>query len=232
MPIPSTRWSLIQQLDGTRAESLLALEQLCQTYWPAVYALVRRRGFSPSDSEDFTQSFFEFVIERNTFSKVNVHRGRFRNFLKTAVNNYLSNEWNRMTAKKRGGGVVYVRLEQLDWVDAASSCSKPEAEFDRIWALTLLSEAIKRVETEYERRGRGAVFVALKPTLTGEGMEQTYREIGKDLSMSETAVKLTVRRMRTQFQKFLREEIAETVTTPEQAEEELADLKAIFFEKA
>ena len=46
--------------DTNRAHA--ALENLCQTYWPPLYAYVRRRGNSPEDAQDLTQAFFAHLL--------------------------------------------------------------------------------------------------------------------------------------------------------------------------
>ena len=52
--------------DTTRAQEALA--QLCQTYWYPLYAYVRRRGYSPEDAEDLTQSFFAQLLEHEALA--------------------------------------------------------------------------------------------------------------------------------------------------------------------
>jgi hypothetical protein len=56
----ATRWSLVLEAAQGRAEAgPEALAQLCERYWPPLYAFARHRGFSPEDAQDLVQGFFE-----------------------------------------------------------------------------------------------------------------------------------------------------------------------------
>lgn len=54
-----------------------------------------------------------------------------------------------------------------------------------------------------------------------EGRADTYAQVGARLGLSETAVKVTVHRLRQRFRELLREEIAHTVARPEEVVEEM-----------
>jgi len=109
-PAPSpvfatTHWSVVLSAGRngtTRARDALA--GLCETYWPALHAYVRRRGFSPHDAEDLTQEFFARLLEHNWVARADPQKGRFRSFLLTALNRFLADQWDKARAQKRGGG--------------------------------------------------------------------------------------------------------------------------------
>ena len=63
------------------AEARAALEELYRLYCYPVYAFIRRRGHSRQDAQDLTQDFFIHLLEKNTLSRADPQRGRFRNFL-------------------------------------------------------------------------------------------------------------------------------------------------------
>ena len=108
----STHWSTILAAgEGTSRGSREALERLCRTYWYPLYALVRRRGYSPDDACDLTQAFFERFIEKRFLKDVAPERGRFRTFLRAALTHFLTNEWERASAARRGGGLTLISLE-------------------------------------------------------------------------------------------------------------------------
>jgi len=66
----------------------------------------------------------------------------------------------------------------------------------------------------------------LKPTLTEASRSVRYAEIAIRLGTTEGAVKVAVHRLRQQYRERLRAEIAETVATPEEVEDELRNLFA------
>src|ERR1051325_10717524 len=81
-----TRWSVVLaagQNDSISASE--ALENLCRTYWPPLYAFVRRQGCSPADAQDLTQEFFARLLAKNYLSAVDSAKGRFRSFLLAAL---------------------------------------------------------------------------------------------------------------------------------------------------
>jgi len=224
----TTHWSVVLtagRRDSTRAHD--ALTKLCQTYWRPLYAYVRRRGYSPHDAEDLTQAFFARLLERNDVAVVSPERGRFRSYLLGAMNHFLSDEWDRARAQKRGGG----RVIHLDSAVAEAACAAdsagadtPETVYDRRWALTLLEEVHQRLRQEYERDRKGALFEALRFSLMGERSAVPYVELAGRLNLSEGAVKVAVHRLRQRYRRLLRELVAETVSSPDEIEEELGHL--------
>jgi len=224
----TTHWSMVLtagRQDSTRAHD--ALTKLCQTYWRPLYAYVRRRGYSPHDAEDLTQAFFARLLERNDVAGVSPERGRFRSYLLGAMNHFLSDEWDKARAQKRGGG----RVIRLDSAVAEAACARdlagattPETVYDRRWALTLLEEVHERLRQEYERDGKGALFEALRFSLMGERSAVPYVELAGRLNLSEGAVKVAVHRLRQRYRRLLRELVAETVSSPDEIEAELGHL--------
>ena len=208
--------------DTTRARA--ALESLCQTYWPPLYAYVRRRGNSPEDAQDLTQAFFARLLERNAVAAVAPEKGRFRSFLLASLNHFLSDEWDKARAQKRGGGqVIPIDLQsaetQLGVIPVENFT--PEKAFERRWAITLLEQVYQRLGEEYHTQGKGPLFDALRATLAGTSDAAPYADLAKQLDQSEGAIKVAVHRLRQRYRALLRETIADTVSTPEEVEDEL-----------
>jgi DNA-directed RNA polymerase specialized sigma24 family protein len=108
----TTHWSVVLTAGQTNTTSAHdALAKLCQSYWYPLYAYVRRRGYSPQDAEDLTQEFFARFLEQNWVERADREKGRFRTFLLSAMSYFLSNEWDKARAQKRGGGVPLLPLE-------------------------------------------------------------------------------------------------------------------------
>jgi RNA polymerase sigma factor (sigma-70 family) len=227
----TTHWSVVLvagRTDTTRASN--ALSRLCQTYWYPLYAYVRRRGYSPSDAQDLTQEFFARLLERHVLGSADPNRGRFRSFLLTAMNHFLAHEWEKAKAQKRGGGQSFVSwdlaaAEERFGVEPADSLS-PDKIFDKQWALALLEEVLNRLEAEHLQAGKGALFAALKETLTGSRESQPYGALAAQLDMTEAAVKVAVHRLRSRYRELLKIEITNTLADPDHAEDELRELMA------
>jgi RNA polymerase sigma-70 factor (ECF subfamily) len=223
----TTHWSVVLHAgrsDTTRARD--ALGKLCQAYWFPIYAYVRRRGRSPHDAQDLTQEFFARLLEQNWVTRADPGKGRFRSFLLGALNHFLAKEWRKDQAQKRGGGI---QIEQLDSAEMRYGNEPiadvtPEQQFDRKWAVTLLDAVLQRLSVEFERENKARMFELLKPCLVGERDAQPYSALSDVLGMSEGAVKVAVHRLRRRYRQLLREEVAQTVASPEEVEAEMRHL--------
>lgn len=201
--------------DTTQAHE--ALSHLCETYWYPLYAYVRRRGHSPEDAQDLTQEFFARLLAHNWLAQADQARGRFRTFLLTAMARFLANEWDKVRALKRGGGLPTLPL-QLDTAETRFGVEPvdtrtPEQAFERRWAITLLDQVLRRLETEQQAEGKTAQFAALKTCLVGARESLPYDQIAQTVGLSEGAVKVAVHRLRERYRELLRAEIANTVTS-------------------
>jgi RNA polymerase sigma-70 factor (ECF subfamily) len=205
-------------------QSAAALEKLCRTYWPAIYAFVRRKGQDEHTAKDLTQAFFARVLEKNYVGAADAQRGKFRTFLLTSLTYFLANEWDKTQRLKRGGGCAFVSLDE-DMVEEryqlASADGTPEMAFDRQWAETTLNTVLAQLRAEFARDGSAQRFEAMKGFLVmGQGTT-SYAEIAAQLGLSEVSVRVAVSRMRQRFRDLMREEIANGVCRPEEVDEEI-----------
>lgn len=227
----TTRWSLIAAAGDVAApESRQALADLCEQYWYPVYAYIRRRGHDRHQAEDLTQSFFTRLVETNDLATADRARGRFRTFLLTACQHFLANQNSFERAQKRGGGTQPFSIDfvigEERFVAEPIDPNTAEADFERRWALALLEQTLKELRAEYVESGKSNLFDVLKGTLTGEATG--YRELGKRLGITEGAVKVSVHRIRLRYREKLRSVIAQTVTQPEDVDDEIRNLFAAF----
>lgn len=227
----TTHWSVVLAAgEDAAGRSKQALEQLCCGYWYPLYAFVRRRGYCPEDAQDLTQAFFARLLEKNYVRQADPQRGKFRTFLLGALNHFLADEWDRAHRVKRGGGRLVVSIDALgaeerygfEPVDALD----PAALFERRWATTLLERAMARLEQEYAERGQTRLVQEMRAFLVGDHGDGTYAEMAPRLGLTASALKMAVSRMRSRCRQLLREEIAQTVNGPQEAEEEYRALVA------
>ena len=212
-------------------ESREALEVLCRTYWYPVYAFVRRQGLEAEDARDLTQAYFTQLLEKDYLDDYEPSRGRFRVFLKTSVKHFLSKERDRTRAAKRGGGVQFLSLDTDDLegryrhepVDRLT----PEEIFERRWTLIILERVLDRLRREQAEAGLRVQFERLQGFLTGDEAKTRYRDMASELRLSESAVKMAIHRLRHRFGQLLRSEIAETVSSPDQVDDEVKHLLGV-----
>ena len=219
-------WSLIlAPASNPTANSRRALATLCQTYWNPVYAFIRRNGHDPDATQDLTQEFFARLIEKNYLDDADRKRGRFRSFLLVSVKHFLANEWDRSRALKRGGGRLHVSIDAVEaerwYAPSAAGDITPERLFERRWALSLLERVMRRLRADYAEAGKAPQFQTLETFLSEESDEKNYEELAARTGLSVGALRMSVLRMRRKYRALLRAEIAETVETPEEIDEEI-----------
>ena len=222
----TTHWSVVlASTQGDSPQSAAALEELCRAYWYPLYAFVRRQGHSPYDAEDLLQSFFARLLEKHYLREVDRSKGRFRSFLLATLRHFLANEWDKASAIKRGGQAQFLSLDDGDaehryWEEPAEALT-PERLYEQRWACVLLERVMQRLEHDSAEVGKGQFFDALKPFLVGESRSVSYAELAAKHGVSEAALKMKVQRLRHRYQRLLREEIAHTVASPEEVEDEI-----------
>ncbi len=228
----TTHWSLVmtaQSNEESQTNARTALETLCRAYWYPLYAFVRHRGYSPDDAQDLTQSFFAKFIESGGFASADRERGRFRTFLLGSLKHFLTNEWHRERAVKRGGEITFLEWDALEpetrYALEPTKSDDPELNYDRDWALELIIRAKKKLENEAKTNGKLELFEALKGSLTGE--EPPRNETAARLGMSEGSVKAAVHRLRQRYRSLLRSVITETVATRAEIDEEMRHLVTV-----
>jgi RNA polymerase sigma-70 factor (ECF subfamily) len=207
------------------------LAELYRLYCYPAYAFIRRRGYGRQDAQDLTQDFFVHLLEKSTLGRADPQRGRFRNFLLGTLEYFLANAAERASAAKRGGGCQWVFLDddsaENDYqLAAASEGLTAEKLFGARWAATLVQATLARLRDELESEGKGHVFEKLQGFLLGRE-EASYQEVANALGFSLGALKTTIHRMRGRFRALLREEVARTVATPAEVDEELRYLRAV-----
>jgi RNA polymerase sigma factor (sigma-70 family) len=214
--------------DGHSEPAQRALTTLCQTYWYPLYTYVRTQGYSTEDAEDLTQGFFARVLEKRAFDRADRQKGKFRYFLLVGLKNFLSDQYDRSAALKRGGGQRIVSFDahtaeerfQFEPIDTLA----PDKLYERRWGLTLLEQALNRLKAEYIVARKEQLFEALEAFLKEPETAPSYAEVAVRLGLTEAALKSALFRLRQRYRELVREEIAQTVSTAAEIEEEIRHL--------
>jgi len=227
---PTTQWGLVTASSAEEAaEARAAFEELYRLYCYPVYAFIRRSGYGRQDAQDLTQDFFVHLLEKSTLGRADPQRGRFRTFLLGTLEYFLANAAERASAAKRGGGCQWVFLDDdsadNDYQLVASKGLTAEKLFETRWAATLIEATLARLRAELPE-SKGRVFEKLQGFLLGRE-EASYQQVANTLNLSLGALKTTIHRMRGRFRALLREEVARTVATPSEVDEELRHLMGV-----
>jgi RNA polymerase sigma-70 factor (ECF subfamily) len=228
---PSTRWSVVICAAGNPVseERNQALHQLCESYWYPLYAYLRRHGHATDQAEDLVQGFFVSLLEKDLVARADPDRGRFRSFLLSSLRQFVARERQYAQAAKRyppqpvlslnmGDGEEQYRLEPVDDLT-------PERVFERTWAMTVLKRAMRCLENECVRGGKGAQFHCLKGLLTGQD-QMKGREAAERLGMTEGAVRVLVHRLKRRYAEMLRHEVIQTLGSAQDADDEIKQIRA------
>jgi DNA-directed RNA polymerase specialized sigma24 family protein len=224
----TTHWSVVLEAQSSTPAAQKALENLCQTYWRPLYVFTRHEGYSPEEAEDITQGFFALLLDRKDFQSVRREKGRLRSFLLASLKHFIANERRNATTIKRGGGQKLISLEGLR-IDECVEIDRTETLsadrlYDRRWAFTVLEHVFARLHEESAGSANGPLLERLSTLLSDEPDRPTHAEIAREFGMTENAVKQAFHRLRNRYRQFLREEVAHTVATPAEIEDELRDL--------
>ena len=227
----TTHWTaVLAASNGDTTQAGAALDELCRAYWYPLYLYVRRRGHNAEDARDSTQEFFRRLIERKQLASVERGRAKFRAFLLGVMNHFLAHEWERARAQKRGGGQPLVYLdgaeaEERYKLEPADHWT-PEKMFDRRWALTVLERANVRLKDDYAGAGKADAYEILKDFVSTAEVD-AYSEVAERLGVTPSVVKGMIHRLRQRYHDLVRFEIAQTVTTKADIDDEIRYLLTV-----
>ncbi|MEL7498349.1 MAG: sigma-70 family RNA polymerase sigma factor [Planctomycetota bacterium] len=229
----TTRWGMVADAGAqSTANGQRALKELCEIYWRPLYAFAKRKVRGSEEAQDLTQAFFLELLEKNYVAAAEPNRGKFRAFLLTAFKHFVSKQREKHRAQKRGGNVTHLSLDfqQADsqFGSIADSTLTADQIFDQQWAIAVLNCTLKKLEDDHEKAGTSERFQMLRGFVIGDHTGIVYADVARELGISEVAAKKAASRMRGRFRELLREEIAQTVTSPEEVDAEIQSLFAVF----
>jgi DNA-directed RNA polymerase specialized sigma24 family protein len=228
-----TNWQLIFDVaKGDALPASEALNLLVRRYWPAVYAYIRKTGRNVHEASDLAQGFVcDVVIGRHLFEHADPARGRFRSLLLNSLKNYLREQHRYDTRQKRSNaGLPPLQFEQAE-INALESriTQSPEGAFSAQWNATLIRRVLERVRIGCLSTGLDAHWLifesrVVRPMLFNEP-PGSYPQLVERLTLNDAGqaanMMITVKR---RFARELYAEISQTVSDPQETEEELRAL--------
>ncbi len=239
----TTRWSLV--LRAGREDGRRAASELCEKYWWPVYGFFRTLGVREDEAENVTQAFFGDLHRLGDFGKVAPERGRFRSWLRVCAKNHLYRHRKRQKALKRDQGQLRLSVDTTPNSERVSLSAAPSAErlvlepkdlltpehdFNRSWALALHARVLGQLHAHYAAIGKLEIFRSLESALSGEPSEQSDSDLSHALGMKEGTLRVARCRVNKEvaglYRRYLRAEIGETVSDPEDIDDEIRELLA------
>ncbi len=218
---PPTQWS---QVLAARRSDASALEALLGRYWKPVYAYVRFEWSKDNETaKDLTQAFLLSLLEGGAFEAVAPEKGRFRDFLKVSLANFLRKAHRDAGRLKRGGGALRVPFDE---VEAAAG---PEADpartaaeaFDRAWRSGVLQRGLEALRAELAAKGKQVRWEVFERLVLREGGEAaTYAEEATRLGITVSDVTNHLHAARKRLRETLRGILLEGLSDPSDLDDE------------
>ena len=177
----NTRATLLERLrDG---QDQLSWEEFFRSYWPAVYALARRRGCSDETAEEIVQDVMLKVFETRDVFQYDPARGRFRDWLATLVRNRVAERRRRAADRERARGG-----SETDLPEPEAGEAPPDAECEAAFESALLTVLLDVVRREVDPRTYLAFELISFAELSG-------REVARITGLSRNAAYKARRRV-------------------------------------
>jgi RNA polymerase sigma-70 factor (ECF subfamily) len=206
------------------AEAAAAQARLLQRYCGAIYRYLRG-ALREADAADELSQEFALRFVRGDFRRADPGKGRFRDYVKTALFHLIASYQRQKGRAPRG-----VPAEEFDPADSAPPHdAAAEREFLERWREGLLArtwEALARLERETGQLFHTALhFRSSNPEVSSAEMaERLGAKLGRPLTAA--GVRQTIHRARAKFADLLIEEVAGSLggADLEAVEQELSDL--------
>lgn len=227
----TTRWTLIDALQGEGESRDEALDELVACYWPPVYARLRRKGLDANESAEITQAFFaDVVLGRRLFERASQEVGRLRTLVLTALDRYLIDCHRRRCVRVDGFAISIEEFRREEAALSGDATTDPDEVFERRWASAMLDAALQRCEAHYRGSGRDGHWEAFERHVLRPAIAQTgpamYRTLASELGFNTPAdVAAAVQVVKRRTLSTLRQVVAETTRTSEDADDEFRHIK-------
>ncbi len=228
----TTRWTLLGRLSDP-VQRAAAMDTLVRTYWPAVYASLRRSGRPREDAAELTQAFFsEVVLGRALLNTADPTRGRLRSLILTALNRFAVDQHRRRTADPARNGPALADLDLEEAIFGAAPASDPDAAFDRRWALVLFNQALERTERHFRESGKARNWEAFAARIVGPALGSCeplpLARIAQEQGFANAAdAAAAVQTVKKRVMAVLQELVAQTTDDPGAAHAEFSHILAL-----
>jgi RNA polymerase sigma-70 factor (ECF subfamily) len=220
-----TMWTVLFQAHGAKEEGRTAArQQLLLRYYGAVYRYLLGTLRDPAAAEELTQDFAVRFL-RGDFKRADPKRGRFRDFVKTALQHLARDHWRKrlkapMPLSSDDHGQAEANSKNLD------ACDRP---FLHHWREELLArtwEALAQAEQQSGQPYHAVLrWKVERPDLRATQLAARLAAQSPK-PFSQEGVRQMLHRARKKFAELLLDEVARSLQTsdPEKLEQELTEL--------
>ena len=221
-----TRWTLVRNAHAGSEEGRSALSDLCMAYYEPVVAFLRCRLSNADEARELAHAFFAEILAGAAVLGADPSLGKFRSYLLGAVKHFVARQQQSAQRLKRGGNIKWLPLEDDAFATPDPSQRSPDLEFDRQWAITVLARGFNRLQTECEQEGNGPFLERVKPLLSGDLARGAQSPLAGAAEMKTEAFRMAVHRLRKRLRQCVKAEIAQTLDSDADVQQELEALFA------
>jgi len=225
---PTTAWSRFLEKTAEDSDSSSSFTYLAEQYWRPIYFYIRIAfGKSNEEAKDLTQTFFIWMMEKNTPENADPERGRFRSFLKACLKHYLLNVHKSENCLKRGGGEVHLSINfpEDTPIDAPDlQAGTPEEVLDRSWRKEVLDQALVRLQESLRGAHEESQFKIFEDRYLKNGHKSKMAPLAEIHGVAPSFVANAIRLFRDRYRRILSDIVAETVRDPQELQNELQSL--------
>jgi len=221
---PSTLWTQILDVgEADAGKRRAAWEELAARYWKPVYVHIRAQ-WSRADEEalDLTQGFFAWMIETGFPTRADPRRGRFRHFLKSALENFLRMDARARARLKRGGDRRFISLDGVG--SSAAPSVSPESAYDNAWKRELLLRAAALLKEKYHRRGKDVHFEIFRACALDDAPAPSHAGLAARHGITAVDVNNYLMDAKRTYREILKDLLAETVGGASELDQEFREL--------
>ena len=222
----STHWTVVFQAhSGTPEEMNAAVSRLMCRYGGAVHRYLLKAVKDPDVAAELDQEFAVRFL-RGDFRNSDPTRGRFRDYVKRAVQNLITDYYRRKRATRT------VQSSGQEPAVQDPGLARFEKQFIESWRADLLDRAWHAL-SELEKNTGHPFHTVLRSRVDNPGLtssilaERLSTQLGRPLSAG--AVRQALQRSRRKYVEFLLTEVLASLNRPSQdeLEEELSDLRLL-----
>jgi RNA polymerase sigma factor (sigma-70 family) len=211
-------------------------EALISAYWMPVYKYVRIRWEKPiDDAKDLTQGFFLEAMEKDFFRKFDSGKARFRTFLRTCLDGYISNQEKSARRLKRGGDLEFSPLDFQDAENqiggaAVSQGSSTEEFFEKEWRRSIFNLSLELFHTRLVEQGKEIRFKLFEAyALDGleDGRRVKYEDLAREFGLTTTTVTNYLAAARRDFRRAVFDKLRELTITEDEFRRETRALLGV-----
>jgi RNA polymerase sigma factor (sigma-70 family) len=231
---PETRLSVVRATGSPDPDvRRRALHVLVASYWKPVYKYLRLCWKADNEeAKDLTQGFFASAIDREILARYDPGKAKFRTWLRTCLDGYVSNERKALRRLKRGGDVRHVPLdfETAEGELAAHAVpdfADPETLFHREWVRSLFALAVGELRDLCEAEGKQSAFAMFRRyDLEGPGAAEriSYADLAREHGLDVTTVTNRLHAVRKRFRAIVLDRLRELCASDAEFRDEARDL--------